>query len=520
MTKRSDIKKLQKIKKKNSASVNARRVTGLPLYLEDTPTEQDYEVFDSSVDARFSSSDYIMPAKKADTAAMSRRAGQKKAAKRSSIGRTGFKTINFSGVFSSLNNAVSSIFGKKRSGNAALDFAINHKRRSKREKRRRMIFVYGGAGFVITSVVLAVLLGIGGASAPAGSLPDSRQAAATDNFATDNNIPAKPQVKAAGAKMPVFMTFTAAFSDDDFDFILPDDTEIIDPDDTDIIDPQPPPTETNTTTEPIKTTVPDPTPAPINVDDLIDYFVVKEGPYYNDFGYSTNHYKYTQEEFNALAAIIYYEARGEGINGMVAVANVVMNRVLCRGTWPNDIISVLSAPNQFSPWRTYVENGVPTSNANWSNAKRAARAVLDKEVWVIPQDVYFFRSAYRYKDLKGQDWGSHTYYAEYKGHFYYRHNYSGRKRNGDVPPALFDRVYKYPQYGCKPAKRVYRIQYMLNKLGYNVKADSYFGITTRDALIEFQKKHKIKADGIAGPETIKKLIREFGVQNYYDRFLK
>ncbi len=61
---------------------------------------------------------------------------------------------------------------------------------------------------------------------------------------------------------------------------------------------------------------------------------------------------------------------------------------------------------------------------------------------------------------------------------------------------------------------------MLYKLGYNVKADSYFGQTTKDALIEPKRKQSSRADGIAGPATLRKLIKEYGVQNYHDRFIK
>ena len=60
---------------------------------------------------------------------------------------------------------------------------------------------------------------------------------------------------------------------------------------------------------------------------------------------------------------------------------------------------------------------------------------------------------------------------------------------------------------------------MLNKLGYDVKADKYFGKDSVDALKKFQEEHSLEADGIAGPSTVEKLIEEFGLSDYYLKFV-
>ena len=405
-------------------------------------------------------------------------------------------------VFASLRSITGFLPGKKDKTSAALAFAMNRSK-SKREKRRQYL-IYGGAGVLLVVVLLAILIP-GGQAAPANADTTQRQTALVANADMMQG-----DVRPAGAKMPVLLTFTAAFADDDdpFDTFSDSDMDIDSGDQTD----DDPDGDDDTVPDPEPT--PKPTPKPIDIDKLIDYFVVEEGPYYDSKKYSTNHYKYTEEEYLALARIIHGESRGESFKGQVAVGNVVMNRVLCRGAWPNDIIGVISAPKQFSPYNKYKD--LPASQIS-SSAKRAARAILDKQLWVIPQDVYFFKSS---SAQEGVDWGSHPYYGKIGAHAFYRHAYSGRQRGGDVPPALFERVYKYAQYGCKSSNRVYRIQYMLNKLGYDVKADKYFGQTTKDALIEFQKKHKLKADGVAGPATLKKLISEFGAQRYVDKFVK
>ena len=184
-----------------------------------------------------------------------------------------------------------------------------------------------------------------------------------------------------------------------------------------------------------------------------------------------------------------------------------MNRVLARGYPGNSIEEVIKASGQFTGYSSSIHPS--------SSCKSAARQVLEKQVWVIPQDVYFFNS----DKPAGENWGGHTFYAKIDGHCFYRESYSGRNRNGEIPPALFERTFKWPQYGCKSGKRVSRIQFMLNQLGYKVKADGYFGITSKVALMAFQSDKKMEADGVAGPTTIKALIKAYGVEKYHKKNL-
>jgi len=51
-----------------------------------------------------------------------------------------------------------------------------------------------------------------------------------------------------------------------------------------------------------------------------------------------------------VARTIWGEARGEGAEGMAAVANVIVNRVRRPGWWGRDIVSVCLRPGQFSAW--------------------------------------------------------------------------------------------------------------------------------------------------------------------------
>ncbi|MEL7602823.1 MAG: cell wall hydrolase [Bacillota bacterium] len=280
--------------------------------------------------------------------------------------------------------------------------------------------------------------------------------------------------------------------------------------DAEVATPTPSPTPSATPTPaatPAATPVPSPTPVPVDMDELVTYYMVEADLYYNECGYSSNYYEYTDDDVYMLAQLIYGEARGELTKGKIAVANVVMNRVLSRGYPGSTIKDVITAPGQFSGYSSSIRPN--------SSCKSAARQVLEKQVWVIPQNVYFFNSDRR----EGEDWGSHDFYAKIGNHCFYTESYSGRSRNGNVPPALFERTFKWPQYGCKVEKRVKRLQYMLNKLGYDVKADGYFGMDSKEAFMQFQSDHGLHADGVAGPDTIEKLIKTFGVENYIKKYL-
>ena len=263
---------------------------------------------------------------------------------------------------------------------------------------------------------------------------------------------------------------------------------------------------TSVTQTPIVTTEPDPTHKTINVDSMVDDCMVDANLYYNEVGYSNNYYEYTENEMYILAQLIHGEARGESLDGMVAVGNVVMNRVLNRRYFGNTILAVVTASGQFSGYKSTI---IPSSKC-----KIAARKVLDYQVWVVPQNIYYFK-AY---GAAGVDWGSHKFYKRIGGHNFYIHRYGGRSNTDKIPPRMYERTYKWPRMGCWPEDRIYRVQYMLNKLGYNVIADSYFGVGTMKELKKFQEKKGLETDGVAGPSTIEALIRAFGVEEYYEKF--
>jgi hypothetical protein len=243
------------------------------------------------------------------------------------------------------------------------------------------------------------------------------------------------------------------------------------------------------------------TPAPSalpKMDTLVASYVVKADSYYSDVGYSSNHYVYTEEEYQIMARIIQAEAGGEPYEGKLAVGNVIVNRTLS-GHWGPTIAEQVKG-------LAYDPQTVPKQAS-----LDAARAVLDDEVWVVPQNAYNFK-------VGGGGWRSFTLWGQIGHHYFYTYHYGSRCDAKSVPPALFKRVFKYAQYGCIPSERVARIQYMLKGLGYTVSADRYFGRDTTEALSAFQQAHHLKADGIAGPGTVAALIRAFGVEKYCKKY--
>ncbi|MDO7908294.1 cell wall hydrolase [Paenibacillus sp. JX-17] len=82
-------------------------------------------------------------------------------------------------------------------------------------------------------------------------------------------------------------------------------------------------------------------------------------------------YQASQQELNDLARIIYAEARGESLEGQIAVGAVVLNR-LESGLFPRSISEIILQPGQF----TAVDDGQYQLAPN-RKAYRAARAALN-----------------------------------------------------------------------------------------------------------------------------------------------
>lgn len=82
-----------------------------------------------------------------------------------------------------------------------------------------------------------------------------------------------------------------------------------------------------------------------------------------------------------LAAVIYFEARGEPLDGQAAVAGVVLERVTS-DRYPDDICGVAFQRRQFSAFN----GGLPAirDEQAWRVSQAVAQAVLDDSEGTVP----------------------------------------------------------------------------------------------------------------------------------------
>ena len=81
-----------------------------------------------------------------------------------------------------------------------------------------------------------------------------------------------------------------------------------------------------------------------------------------------------EEQHRCLAMNVYHEARGERVEGQIAVAHVTINRVNHR-EWKKSICEVVYQPKQFS-WTHLIKDPTPKEKKAWEQAKVIARDVM------------------------------------------------------------------------------------------------------------------------------------------------
>jgi spore germination cell wall hydrolase CwlJ-like protein len=99
-------------------------------------------------------------------------------------------------------------------------------------------------------------------------------------------------------------------------------------------------------------------------------------------------------EQDCLANAVYFEARGEPIEGQLAVAEVVLNRA-SSGKYPTDICGVVTQPWQFS--FVNATGRIPAadrSSESWRKAVAIAHIAREKLADTIPSDVLWYHATY------------------------------------------------------------------------------------------------------------------------------
>lgn len=87
-------------------------------------------------------------------------------------------------------------------------------------------------------------------------------------------------------------------------------------------------------------------------------------------------------DLTCLAGAIYFESKGEPLDGQLAVANVVINRMKS-GRFPRSICAVVTQPGQFSFVRGGRMPGVSVSNPAYRTALAVAQVAMERH-WESP----------------------------------------------------------------------------------------------------------------------------------------
>jgi spore germination cell wall hydrolase CwlJ-like protein len=115
--------------------------------------------------------------------------------------------------------------------------------------------------------------------------------------------------------------------------------------------------------------------------------------------------KILPDQHEILATNLYFEGRGEGETGMIAVANVVNNRIK-DAEFPKDYYSVITQPKQFS-WYSPKKSLTIDDEESWHKAQKIASLAMDNK---IPD---YSNGARFYANLKKVDSKKHKWTKEY-----------------------------------------------------------------------------------------------------------
>ena len=121
------------------------------------------------------------------------------------------------------------------------------------------------------------------------------------------------------------------------------------------------------------------------------------------------------DQANCIAVAVYHEARGESLEGQMAVAKVIMNRA-ASGKYPASWCAVVKQPWQFS----FVHHGqfpsVDQSSDAWRKAVGVTRLTVANAVQSVPTDCLWYHA-----DYVAPSWGRNLTRVEKIGaHIFYR----------------------------------------------------------------------------------------------------
>lgn len=119
------------------------------------------------------------------------------------------------------------------------------------------------------------------------------------------------------------------------------------------------------------------------------------------------------DDLRCLASAVYYESKGEPLEGQLAVAQVILNRIES-GRYADNACDVIRQPGQFS----FVRRGrirTPADNPNWRTAQAIAVIAATNNWREIVGDATFFHATRVAPGWRGMrrvsQIGNHIFYA-------------------------------------------------------------------------------------------------------------
>lgn len=119
-------------------------------------------------------------------------------------------------------------------------------------------------------------------------------------------------------------------------------------------------------------------------------------------------------DMRCLAGAIYFEARGESLEGQLAVGRVIVNRTKS-GRFPTSYCGVVYQPSQFSFIRGHSMPAVHEGSASWQQAVAVAQ-IADEGAWKSQAKGALFFHAKRVSPR----WNKLTKLAQVDNHIFYR----------------------------------------------------------------------------------------------------
>ena len=123
------------------------------------------------------------------------------------------------------------------------------------------------------------------------------------------------------------------------------------------------------------------------------------------------------DQANCIAVAVYHEARGESLEGQMAVAKVIMNRA-ASGKYPTSWCGVVKQPWQFSfvnPRSGYMPS-VDQASDSWRKALGVTRLAVANAVQSVPSECLWYHA-----DYVAPSWGRRLTRVEKIGaHIFYR----------------------------------------------------------------------------------------------------